>query len=100
MERVERLPADSPRGPENPDVKLSDGLPGRGLGKGDQPGWSDLGHVPGELERISLGPAEYPALAEQGGDEMDDPLPGHGRVSDLTTTNSKEGNQAGKIHAP
>ena len=66
MERVERLPADSPRGPENPDVKLSDGLPGRGLGKGDQPGLRLVGHVPGEFVAHIARPRRIPHLRRTG----------------------------------
>ena len=65
MERVGPLPSDPPCWTKDPNVEPSGIRPGRDIRERDQPGWSDLGHVPGEFEGVPLGPAVHHTLAKQ-----------------------------------
>src|SRR5262245_39253273 len=88
VDGVEPLTTDVPRRAEDADPEaVRGGVPPRPLAEADQRGPGGPGHVPGEFERVPLGPTEDAVHAEQGGGDVKDA--GRFHRPPFTTTSSK-----------
>jgi hypothetical protein len=69
-QRVRPLAAHVPRRPDHSHFETSDVYGAITIAEGDEPGWNAIGHVPRELERVTLSAANDSVRPEQRRDQV------------------------------